>query len=216
MTMTHDTARFWDRTARRYAASPISDMAGYERTLARIGEILSPDAHVLELGCGTGTTALRLAPRIGRIVASDVSAGMIAIAKEKAAANGAANVTFAVSAAGAVEAEPNAYDAVLALNLLHLVGERPALFRRVYRFLKPGGVFISKTPCLSEMNPFIRLAVPAMRVLGLAPEVAFFTGRDLERQLVAAGFVIEERARHGSGRKDPRVFLVARKPGSVQ
>ena len=34
----------------------------------------------------------------------------------------------------------------------------------------------------------------------------------LEREIEAAGFAIEERDRHGSGRSDPRAFLVARMP----
>ncbi|WP_338000423.1 hypothetical protein [Chelativorans sp. YIM 93263] len=35
MFSTANDARFWDRTARKYAAGPITDMAGYERTLER-------------------------------------------------------------------------------------------------------------------------------------------------------------------------------------
>ncbi|HNC98435.1 MAG TPA: ATP-binding cassette domain-containing protein, partial [Myxococcota bacterium] len=40
---------------------PIADMAGYETTLRRVQGLLSNDQVVLEIGCGTGTTALRLA-----------------------------------------------------------------------------------------------------------------------------------------------------------
>ena len=29
-------ARFWDRAARKYAASPIADIEGYENTLRRV------------------------------------------------------------------------------------------------------------------------------------------------------------------------------------
>jgi ubiquinone/menaquinone biosynthesis C-methylase UbiE len=58
-------ARFWDRIARKYAADPIADMAGYEATLQRVQGLLSTEQDVLEIGCGTGTTALRLAPSPG-------------------------------------------------------------------------------------------------------------------------------------------------------
>ena len=75
-------AEFWDRTARQYAADPIADPAGYETTVRRVQALLSPRHSVLELGCGTGTTALRLAPFAGQLLATDVSAGMIAIAQE--------------------------------------------------------------------------------------------------------------------------------------
>lgn len=210
-------ARFWDRIARKYAARPIDDAAAYARTLERTRALLAPDAVVLELGCGTGATALELAPHVGRILATDVSPEMIAIARERAAEAGSANAAFAVGTAESAgegaggEAGAGAFDAVLAFNLLHLLADRRAALRAVRARLKPGGLFVSKTPCLSEMSPLVRLLIPAMRLLGKAPHVAFFDAAALERDLAEAGFTVVERDRHGSGRKDARVFLVARK-----
>ncbi|MDP3324179.1 MAG: class I SAM-dependent methyltransferase, partial [Hydrogenophaga sp.] len=60
-------------------------MAGCEATLRRVQGLLSTDQDVLEIGCGTGSTALRLAPHTRRLLAIDVSAGMIDIAREKLA-----------------------------------------------------------------------------------------------------------------------------------
>ncbi len=71
-------ARFWDRTSSRYARSAISDPAGYERTLDRTRGLLKPQDRVLELGCGTGSTALRLASSVQSYLATDISTGMIA------------------------------------------------------------------------------------------------------------------------------------------
>ncbi|WP_349369980.1 class I SAM-dependent methyltransferase [Salinarimonas sp.] len=205
--------RFWDRIARRYAARPVGDAAALARTLERTRAVLPTDAAVLELGCGTGTTALRLAPHVGRILATDVSPEMIAIARERAAYAGPANVSFAVAAADDADPGEERFDAVLAFNLVHLLADRRAALRAIHARLKPGGLFVSKTPCLAEMNPLVRLLVPAMRLVGKAPYVAFFTADALERELAEAGFTIVERDRHGSGRKDARVFLVARKDG---
>lgn len=205
-----DDARFWDRTARRYAADPIKDMAGYERTLDRTRHHLTGADAVLELGCGTGTTALALAPHVGRILATDLSAEMIAIGREKAAAQGCRNAEFAAKPDFASWSD-GAFDAVLAFNLWHLVADRAAMLADVHRVLKPGGLFVSKTPCLAEMNRLIRIAVPVMQLVGKAPYVAFFSAAALESEIERAGFTIIERARHGSGRKDPRIFLVARK-----
>jgi ubiquinone/menaquinone biosynthesis C-methylase UbiE len=204
-------ARFWDRIARKYAASPIGDMEGYERTLERTRQLLSATDTVLELGCGTGTTALKLAPHVARMVATDLAGEMIAIAREKAAAQGCTNAEFAVARPEDASWPDASFDAVLAFNLWHLVADRAAALAHVRRVLKPGGLFVSKTPCLAEMNPLIRLAVPVARLIGQAPWVAIFSASDLEREIEAAGFAIVERARHGSGRKDARIFIVARK-----
>jgi ubiquinone/menaquinone biosynthesis C-methylase UbiE len=205
-----DEARFWNRIAPRYAADPIKDMAGYERTLDGVRRYLSGDSAVLEAGCGTGATALRLAPNVASILATDISSGMIEIARERAAAQSCPNAEFAVATLDRAPWPGGSFDAVLAFNLLHLVADRPSMLARIRHLLKPGGVFVSKTPCLTEMTVFIRAAVPVMRLFGKAPYVAFFSAAELESDVERAGFTIVERARHGSTRKDPRLFLVAR------
>ena len=53
---------FWDSAADKYARKPIGNEAAYAQTLDRTRAYLSSDQHVLEIGCGTGTTALKLAP----------------------------------------------------------------------------------------------------------------------------------------------------------
>jgi ubiquinone/menaquinone biosynthesis C-methylase UbiE len=205
-------ARFWDRIARKYANDKIKDMAGYERTIERTRQLLRSADNVLEIGCGTGTTALALAPYVSRISASDASSEMITIAREKAAAQSCQNAEFAVATAGHVPGPDGARDAVLAFNVLHLIGDRASALAQIERQLKPGGLFISKTPCLSEMNPMIRYAVPVAQIFGKAPFVSFFTATKLEAEIKAAGFAIIARERHGSERKDPRIFIVAQKP----
>jgi ubiquinone/menaquinone biosynthesis C-methylase UbiE len=206
-------AQFWDRMARKYAASPIADMEGYERTLDHTRRYLKSSDEVYEFGCGTGTTALKLAPSVARITATDVSSGMIAMAREKAQAQGAANAVFEVATPDAAAQPDSAFDVALAFNVLHLIRDRAAALRGVHRLLKPGGYFISKTPSLKEMNPIIRFVVPLAQAIGQAPYVAVITADELEREIVDAGFEIVERARHSSGKKDARPFLVARKSG---
>lgn len=204
-------ARFWDRGARKYAASPIADVAGYERTLDRTRYYLRGDETALEFGCGTGTTALKLAPSVGRIVATDISGEMIAIAREKAVAEGCSNVEFELATLDASPWPDESFDVALGFNILHLMVAREDALRDVHRLLRPGGLFVSKTPCLKEMNPLLRVAVPLMQFIGKAPYVAYFSAEDLEREIGAAGFEIVERARHASRGKDASRFLVARK-----
>lgn len=206
---------FWDRVARKYARDAIKDMTGYTRTLESTRQRLRETDAVLEIGCGTGTTALSLAPSVARLVGTDVSGEMIAIAREKAGAQGCRKAEFLVSPADRAIEPDGTFDAVLAFNVLHLVANRPAVLRQAIRALKPGGLLISKTPCLSEMNALLRLAVPLARLVGKAPYVAFFSALQLETEIKSAGFEIIERVRHGSGRHDPRIFIVARAPGSV-
>lgn len=210
MTSTTAGAQFWDRAARKYARDPIKDMAGYERTIERTRHYLEAADVALELGCGTGTTALTLAPHVSRLVGTDVSAEMVAIAKEKAAEANSRNVEFAVAPLHDVPWTAATFNVVLAFNVLHLVAQRSEALARISRHLQPGGLFISKTPCLSEMNPLIRMAVPVMRAIGKAPYVEVFSAAELEGEMESAGFSIVERARHGSGGKDPRIFIVAR------
>lgn len=212
-----DKARFWNKVARKYARDPISDLAGYEKTLQRVQALLSPEHEVLEIGCGTGSTALRLAPGTRRMVACDVSGEMVAIAREKLLAQAIPRLEFRVADADAALSEQPAYDIVLAFNLLHLVSNLPQTLQSALNALKPGGLFISKTPCLNEMNPLIpRLALPLMRALGKAPHVLCFSATELQEALAWQGLEIVSVEWHGSRGKDFRPFIVARKPADRQ
>jgi SAM-dependent methyltransferase len=207
-------ARFWDRIARKYAADPIADMPGYEATLRRVQGLLTAEMNVLEIGCGTGSTALRLAPFTRRLLATDVSAGMIGIAREKLAAEPLPQLAFALADADAPAAGPGHYHAVLAFNLLHLVSDLDQALASAVQALRPGGLLISKTACVAEMNPLIRwLAIPVMQAIGKAPHVLLFDADTLQAAMVRQGLVIEAVERHGTKGKDIRVFIVARKPG---
>jgi len=209
--MAATNTRFWDGAARKYAVQPLADPAAYERTLESTRRHLKPTDAMVEFGCGTGTTALKLAPAVARIVASDISPEMITIAGEKAAAEGVSNVEFAVATPEAAPWPNASFDAAIAFNLLHLIEARQAALANIHRLLKPGGLFISKTPCLGDANPIYRVLVPVMRMVGKAPYVAFFSNNDLEREIAAAGFEIIARERHGSKPNDSRPFLVARR-----
>ncbi|XSG81829.1 MAG: class I SAM-dependent methyltransferase [Methyloligella sp. ZOD6] len=208
-------ARFWNRTAPKYASSKIGDLAGYERTIERTRHFLRDEDHVLEFGCGTGTTALELAPFVDRLLATDISQEMIAIARQKAEAENRASIAFEVTEPGSSQWADETFDCVLGFNILHLIIDRQLVLENIRRVLKPGGYFISKTPCLNDMSPFaipvLRIAVFAMAMVGKAPPVAFVSAEELEGEIEAAGFTIVERGRHASKGKDIRPFLVAQK-----
>ena len=68
---------FWNRIARRYARQPVADQAAYEHKLAVTQGYLRPEMELVEIGCGTGSTALVHAPRVRHITAFDGSSAMI-------------------------------------------------------------------------------------------------------------------------------------------
>ena len=211
MSITSD-ARFWDRSSRKYARSAIADPNGYERTLERARAHLQPGDSVLELGCGTGTTALRLADGVRSYLATDISGGMIAIADEKLAVESIPALSFRTATAEELVHEESRFDAVLGFNYLHLVRDVPGTLRSIHVLLKPGGLFISKTPCLGDMNPLIRLLLlPAMRAIGKAPHVSSLGASALEQLIIGAGFDVLVRESHASKGKDQRPYIVARK-----
>ena len=89
----------------------------------------------------------------------------------------------------------------------------PGALQAAMDALKPGGLFISKTPCLNDMNPLIpKLALPLMRALGKAPHVLCFNAAELQAALVQQGLEIVSVERHGTKGRDFRPFIVARKP----
>lgn len=205
-------ARFWDRISRKYAADKIADQAGYERTLERACALLKPDDRVLELGCGTGTTALRLAGDVRSYLATDISAGMIAIAEEKRSANPIPALHFQIATAEASMLEAGRFNAVLGFNYLHMVRDVPGTLRRIHTLLSGNGLFISKTPCLGDMNPLIRtVMLPGMRAIGKAPYVSVFRQAELCQLVSAAGFDVLATENHATRGNDRRPFIVARK-----
>lgn len=201
-------ARFWDRIAPKYARKPIEDVAAYEHKLKVTREYLRPDMELLEIGCGTGGTALRHAKHVARIRATDIADGMLDIARAKARDAGIANVDFECASVEDIAAPDAAYGGVLALSILHLLRDPEAAMARVRRWLKPGGVFVSSTACIGEMNPLLRAALPVGRAVGVFPYVNIFTQQELKTMMRNAGFIIDYEWRPAPGKA---VFIVARK-----
>lgn len=209
---TASDARFWDRISRKYAKDAIADQGSYERSLDRTRALLKPDDRVLELGCGTGSTALRLAGDVQSYLATDLSTEMIAIAREKQSADRTPTLAFEVATAEASIFEAGRYDAVLGFNYLHMVRDVPGTLARIHNLLAAGGVYISKTPCLGDMSPLIRhVLLPGMRAIGRAPHVTVLRSSDLYRLLRAAGFDIMATENHATRGRDHRPYIVARK-----
>lgn len=202
-------AKFWDRMAARYAKRPVADEAAYQQTLERVRAHVNKTDSALELGCGTGSTALLLAASVGHLRATDYSRAMIEIASAKARQLELPNLEFAVSALEEPALGARQYDAVFAFNLLHLVPDTDKALSHVAALLRPGGRLLCKTPCVGELWGGLRLALPLLRVAGKAPFVNFFTGAELIERVERAGFQILEAGHYPF--KTRRLFIAARK-----
>jgi 2-polyprenyl-3-methyl-5-hydroxy-6-metoxy-1,4-benzoquinol methylase len=203
-----DDARFWDKRAEKYAQRPIADQAAYEKKLEITRRFFQPDSEVLEIGCGTGSTALAHAPFVRHILATDISPAMIGIARRKAAAAGVENVTFETRAVAGHDFRESCYDVIMALNLLHLLEDPWAAIVAACQGLRPGGVFITSTACIGDMSWYFRLIAPVGRFLRLIPLIRIFTQAQLEQYHLDAGFEIEHA---WLPRKNAAVFLIAKK-----
>jgi ubiquinone/menaquinone biosynthesis C-methylase UbiE len=202
------SAKFWDRIAARYARQPVADEASYQTKLEVTRGYLRPDMEVLEFGCGTGSTAISHAQHVRHIRAIDVSSKMLDIARAKASAAGITNVTFEQAGIDDFSAPDGTYDAVLGLSILHLVEDKEAVIAKVYRMLKPGGVFVSSTACLADSMRYLKFVAPVGRFVGLMPLVRVFTAKELEKSLTDAGFAIDHVWQPAKGKA---MFIVARK-----
>lgn len=204
-------SRFWDDMAERYAAQPVELPDAFERKIEITRSRMRPDSVVLDVGCGTGSLALRLADAGAHVHGLDLSPEMVRIANRKAAAQGEDRVTFHAGPFESFDAvPPGSLDGLCAYSLLHLVADRAATLARIHALLKPGGFFISSTATLGDTWVPYRPIIAMMRMVGKAPYVDVI-GRDtITAEVRAAGFVDLEAPDVGA--KPTTTFLVATKP----
>lgn len=187
-----DSKTFWDKMAPKYAESQMRSVDDYEHTLARTLSYLTPQMRVLEMGCGTGTTALRLAPHVKALVGTDQSSEMIRIARDKAA-DEHSNLEFRVLGAAESAQLEEGFDVVMGFNLFHLVPDADAVLADIFKILKPGGLMISKTPCLMDKafgwkRFLVAGMLPILKRIGKAPDVGLWRIADVDRRIADAGF----------------------------
>jgi ubiquinone/menaquinone biosynthesis C-methylase UbiE len=120
---------------------------------------LRADAAVLDVAAGSGEPGLSAAARVphGSVVLTDISAGMLRVAQEKAAAGGLDNVRFVVCDAAALPFDDATFDAVFCRFGFMFFPEISAAVREMVRTAKPGARISAAVWGRAAENPWASL-----------------------------------------------------------
>jgi ubiquinone/menaquinone biosynthesis C-methylase UbiE len=201
-----DESLFWNKMAEKYSLKPVPNQEIYEEKLRLTRELFNKDMNVLEIGCGTGTTALIHAPYVGTITGADFSSEMIKIANSKAKAQEQNNINFVQESIQDMNYPENEFDIVMAHSILHLVENNNETLEKIYNSLRPGGYFVTTTGCIGLFKIFKPLWYLVFKLEKL-PFLNWFTKKEFLYQVTKAGFIIEKEW-------DPTkvdLFLIAKK-----
>jgi 2-polyprenyl-3-methyl-5-hydroxy-6-metoxy-1,4-benzoquinol methylase len=184
--------KFWDFISKRYGEDDESPDPVYDKIVENTKKHLHNEDIVLDFGCGTGDYAFDFAGSARKIHGIDISSGMIEKAKRKARENNIENVIFTQSTIFDERLEKESFDAVLALNILHLLKDSKNEIMRIHELLKPGGSFISTTPCMGNMGTFLSFILFIPSKIGIVPEIQYYKPSDLEELVTKGNFKITE------------------------
>ncbi len=159
---------------------------------------LEPGMTVLDLGSGAGFDAFLAWRRVGptgRVIGVDMTDDMLARARENAATLDATNVEFRKGLIEKLPIDDNSVDFIISNCVINLSTDKPAVFREIFRVLKPGGrfavsdiVLLRQLPadvarnvsayvgCISGaslMSDYVRYALEAGLTALTVPEIAW-------------------------------------------
>ena len=141
---------------------------------------------------------------------------MIDIARSKADTQNIKNITFELLTIDELKLDDSSLDVVLGLGILHLLEDKEAVINKVYKMLKPGGVFVTSTACLGDSMKWFKYIAPIGIFFRLIPLVKVFTVKELQKSLTDAGFKIDyqwqpDKITNKGIFKLKAVFIVAKK-----
>jgi len=154
----------WWQTMER-SARPASER------LVELAEI-RPSYQVLDVATGIGEPAVTAARKVGptgKVVATDQAPLMLAIARERAAELGLANLEFREVDAEALDFPEQSFDAVLCRWGLMFLPDLTGALKRMHRLLKPGGQLAAAVWGPPATVPFISVAMNTVRQQLQAP-----------------------------------------------
>ena len=137
--LAHEQREFWSAVAETY--DRVVDLQIGPRTRSMVRERVAKEpglGHLAEFGCGTGFYTEALARKADQVVATDLSPGMLALAKQRITA---ANVTFQAEDCQKTSLPDAAFDTAFVGLVLHFT-EPDRTLAEMRRILKPGGTLI--------------------------------------------------------------------------
>jgi len=183
-----DNASFWDELSPKYDAFMARNGRVYAKFLDRLAPDLGRLDTVLDMATGTGALALHLAPRVAHIDAVDLAPGMIARARQKAAAANVTNVDFHVASAYRLPFADARFDAVLCTNALHVMQHPSRALAEIRRVCKPGSRLVAPTFCHGQTLG-AQLMSRVLRLYGLRT-YSRYTRATLCEDVERAGFTV--------------------------
>jgi SAM-dependent methyltransferase len=166
---------------------------------------LQPGQRVLELAAGPGDTGFMAAELVapgGTLICSDGAEAMLEVARQRAAAQGIANVEFRLLDLEWIDLPTADVDAVLCRWGIMLVVDPEAAAHEIRRVLKPGGRAALAVWDAPARNPWTTVAADALIELGLAEppdpdEPGMFTlaGDGVLRELLESAGLVDVKVR---------------------
>ncbi|XMB66614.1 class I SAM-dependent methyltransferase [Mycoplasmatota bacterium zrk1] len=169
----NQSEKFWDNMASKYDQEEKKDELTYIKIIEKIKKYLKLSDVVLDYGCGTGKISSEIAGSVKVIYANDISSKMLDIAKTKTDGRKIKNIEYAHSTIFDERYEKDSFDVILVFYVLHLIEDTPKVIQRINELLKPGGLFISVTPCMGEKR-FLRKLLYLLSKIGLVPNIRSF------------------------------------------
>jgi SAM-dependent methyltransferase len=162
---------FWDFCAPFYDRAEKTNTA-YEGMLRRLRELTPQGASVFEAAAGTGAISIAIADKAGCILCTDLSERMLAVAKKKVVKQGIDNITFDTRSLFDTGEPDNAYDVVIASQVLHLIDEPEKAAAELKRISR--GIVIAPVCLLQNLRGlYARPSVGLFKLLGFAPKREF-------------------------------------------
>jgi ubiquinone/menaquinone biosynthesis C-methylase UbiE len=162
----------------------------WSRELINRAQVWNGD-RVLDVACGTGIVACRIAARGAAVTGIDISADRIARAKVRAANEGV-SVKWLEGSAEALPIRQPAFDLVTCQQGLQFVADRALAAREMRRVIAPGGRAVIATWCsIDQQGPYATLDALTQRRTGKPLFVEPFSLNDaaaLHKLLLGAKF----------------------------